>query len=78
MELCLWTKRKKTKIGFFSRPLPPSPTMFWSQVTKPSPNLKEGKIETLKLKKIKWSQDFKTSFPKDYTKMAFEGLTMDE
>jgi hypothetical protein len=57
---------------------PPPPQMFWSQVTKPSPNLKEGKIETLKLEKRKRSQDVKTSFPKDYTKMVFEGLTMDE
>jgi hypothetical protein len=38
----------------------------------------EGKIQTLKSTKIKWSQDVKTSFPKDYTKMVFERLTMNE
>jgi len=32
----------------------------------------------LEIEKNKWSQDVNTSFPKDYTKMVFEGLTMDE
>lgn len=37
-------QKEEDRIGFFS--VHPAPPMFWSQVTKPSPNLKEGTIET--------------------------------
>jgi hypothetical protein len=45
-------QKEEDQFGFFS--------MFWFQVTKPSPNLKVGKIETLKLKK---ENGVKTSRP---------------
>jgi hypothetical protein len=44
-------QKEEDQFGFFS--VHPPPPMFWSQVTKPSPNLKEGKIEPWNWKKKK-------------------------
>ncbi len=51
-EIVSLDQKEEDQFGFFS--------MFWFQVTKPSPNLKVGKIETLKLKK---ENGVKTSRP---------------